>query len=118
MNTVEIFVIRLKTGEDVISYIERINKSKFNLINPVTFFVDEYDEEDSYRNVRMDFYLPLSLLHENYVELNWSDILWKSIPSEDFLKSYTALLDDYYNDDDVIEESSNVVKFTPNKKFH
>lgn len=83
----QVKLIRLKTGEDVISYIEDYETGKVILRSPMAVLV-KMNMKTENQTVLMDHWLPITVLKENEAVIDRSDILTMVDPSSEFSEYY------------------------------
>lgn len=85
----QVKLLRLKTGEDVISYIEDYEEGKSILRTPMVVMV-KYDNRTGKQNVLMDHWLPITVILENEAVIDNSEILTSMNPSAEFSEYYES----------------------------
>jgi hypothetical protein len=83
----QVKLIRLKTGEDVISYIEDYEPGKVILRSPMAVIV-KMDMRTEKQTVLMDHWLPITVIKENEAVIYSSEILTAVDPSAEFSEYY------------------------------
>ncbi len=101
METIKI--LRLRSGEDVVSTVEVINESIL-LINPVTYYFN-YDEDG--KELILNLLLDHEVYEENFISLLISDILWISNPTEKFIESYNQFINNIFSDENDFNDDIN-----------
>jgi hypothetical protein len=91
--------VRLKSGEDVISFVEKDLKSDtIKLTYPLNVIL-HFNSKKNTQEMILSFWLPLNLLEHNYAVLPLSEILLILEPKEDFKEYYINFLNDFEFDD-------------------
>ena len=80
-------ILRLKTGEDIICYMEHYGHDEVVVREPMMVMV-RTDYKTGKRNVGMDHWLPISLLRDNEAIIKTMDILAVLTPSSEFSEYY------------------------------
>lgn len=84
--------IRLKTGDDIISYMFHCSKEQVVLRDPM-LIVMRPDYKSGNQIVGMDSWLPFQIMNSNEVSINLSDILFISKASAEFEEFYENTVD-------------------------
>lgn len=84
--------IRLKTGDDLISYMFHCSKEQVVLRDPM-LIVMRPDYKSGNQIVGMDSWLPFQIMNSNEVSINLSDILFISKASAEFEEFYENTVD-------------------------
>lgn len=96
--------VRLKSGEDVISFVEKDLKSDtIKLTYPLNVIL-HFNSKKNTQEMILSFWLPLNLLEHNYAVLPLSEILLILEPKEDFKEYYINFLNDFEFDDSSDDE--------------
>jgi hypothetical protein len=98
-------ILRLKTGEDIIGFIES-DKTKKGLITiryPTVLMV-QYDFEEEQQELLMKFWLPTSLIQKNEATISTSEILVVMEATQDFKEYYLNYLNDFNKITDIKKE--------------
>ena len=80
-------ILRLKTGEDIICYMEHYGHDEVVVREPMMVMV-RTDYKTGKRNVGMDHWLPINLLRDNEAIIKTMDILAVLTPSSEFSEYY------------------------------
>lgn len=80
-------ILRLKTGEDVICYMEQFSKDEVIVREPMAVLL-RTDFKTGKQSVGMDHWLPTALLKTNETVLKLSDVLAVLTPSSEFTEYY------------------------------
>jgi hypothetical protein len=83
----QVKLIRLKTGEDIISYIETYEAGTVILRSPMIVIV-KMNMRTENQTVLMDHWLPITVIKENEAIINASEILTMVDPSAEFSEYY------------------------------
>ena len=99
--------LRLKTGDDIVSYVYYRNDEQVVLRDPM-LIVMKPDYKSGNQIVGMDSWLPYQIMHSNEVFIKISDVLFISKPSAEFEEFYENTVDKIKvkEDDDKNEEES------------
>lgn len=84
--------IRLKTGDDIISYVFHCTKEQVVLRDPM-LIVMRPDYKSGNQIVGMDSWIPYQIMRSNEVSINISDILFSSKASAEFEEFYENTVD-------------------------
>jgi hypothetical protein len=87
----EVKIIRLKTGEDIIGYVYDISDSKFTINNPMLIDVD-IDMKSSQQAFVIKSWMPHQLYKNKEVSIWTNDILFISEPSDVFVEYYEKMI--------------------------
>lgn len=98
----EIKLIRLKSGEDIISFVEDMD-SKIRLNHPLNFYMG-YNAKKKYEELVFTFWLPVRLIKYNSATISSSDILYIVDPKSEFREYYINYLDKYLSNDDALKK--------------
>lgn len=101
-------IIRLKTGEDVIGFLEP-GKSTLKIRYPVTIQI-HYDFEEERQELLMKYWLPVSLIEENSAEIQRSEILLIMGVKKEFREYYLNYLNDFTKITDEEPEKEELLK--------
>lgn len=118
----QVKLIRLKTGEDVISYMEDYETGKVILRSPMAVIV-KMDMRTEKQTVLMDHWLPITVIKDNEAVIDTSEILTAIDPSSEFSEYYenavetldkikgvkSNLNESSSNEDELTEEDINVI---------
>lgn len=83
----QVKLIRLKTGEDVISYIETYDADNVILRSPMVVIV-KMNMRTENQTVLMDHWLPITVIKENEAIIQSSEILTMIDPTSEFSEYY------------------------------
>jgi hypothetical protein len=90
----EIKIVRLKTGEDLVGYYEDIRMGKLIIDNPMKLeFHTDY--KSGKQILTMCQWLPDNVCKSNHVELNSHDVLAVLEPTEDFSEYYLTSIREF-----------------------
>jgi hypothetical protein len=95
-------IIRLKNGDDIISFVETKEKN-IKLIHPLIFAIVTNKKTKQYELVLTNW-LPKTILEKNEADISKSDILTILEPNESFKEYYLNFLASFGGDE--IEEDS------------
>ncbi len=112
-------IIRLKTGKDLISFIEH-SPATIKVIHPVAFYIS-YNKTDMTQELLMNFWLPMSLVADNSVSIPVSEILFVTEPKDSFKEYYLNFLNQYEInalDNDIIKGLLELNDLEQNSKLH
>jgi len=88
MNNVKI--IRLISGEDIISVIEEIDEGLYLLSSPMIFDIGHRNQST---HISMGHFLPVQVMQQNEMVLHFKDILFMVNPTEEFMEYYGNSVD-------------------------
>ena len=80
-------LIRLKTGEDIISYIEQVDKLNFIVREPMVV-ITKMDNRNGKHIIMMYHWLPVPLIRHNEAFITESEIVTMLEPTSDFSEYY------------------------------
>ena len=83
----QVKLIRLKTGEDIISYIETYDAGTVILRSPMVVIV-KMNMRTENQTVLMDHWLPITVIKENEAIIDASEILTMIDPTSEFSEYY------------------------------
>lgn len=83
----QVKLIRLKTGEDIISYVETYEAGTVILRSPMIVIV-KMNMRTENQTVLMDHWLPITVIKENEAIINASEILTMVDPTSEFSEYY------------------------------
>lgn len=108
-------IIRLKTGEDIIAFIEKKN-DMVQLSHPLSIFI-KFDEKLKTQQLYMSYWLPVNLVIENKAEISISDVLLILEPKKEFKDYYFNYLNDFKSLEELASsiEDKNINQYS---KFH
>jgi hypothetical protein len=87
--------VRLRSGEDIISFVEKDLKSDtIRLTYPLNVLLTFNTKEDT-QEMMLSFWLPLNLLENNFAVLPLSEVLLLLEPKQDFKEYYLNFLNDF-----------------------
>lgn len=101
-------ILRLKTGEDIISFIEKSNRT-ITLHHPICIYI-KFNTIKSTQELIMSYWLPNSLLKTQTATIPCSEVLAEMEPKESFKQYYLKFLNE--PEDDLSSESINVEEET------
>lgn len=80
-------ILRLKTGEDIICYMEHYGHDEIMVREPMLVMV-RMDYKTGKQTIAMDHWLPISLLKYNEVALKMSDVITVMTPTAEFTEYF------------------------------
>lgn len=80
-------ILRLKTGEDIICYMEKYSDDVVVVREPMMVMV-RTDYKTGKQNIGMDHWLPVQLLRENEAAIKQSEIIAVLTPTSEFSEYY------------------------------
>lgn len=83
-------IIRLLTGEDIISTIEETESGEYLLSQPM-FFEIEYRNQTSH--ISMSHFLPVQMIQKNEVVIYFKDVMFMIDPTDEFAEYYNNSVD-------------------------
>ena len=102
----EVKVIRLSSGEDIISKVQFLDNGAIHLDDPMVFMVKDTGRS---MNLLMQHWLPVNMLESNEAHILAKDIITVCNPSKQFSEYYSNTVDKYNSvvdsvDDETTEE--------------
>jgi flagellar hook-basal body complex protein FliE len=85
-------LLRLKTGEDIITYFEQVDKLNFIVREPMVVMV-KYDSRTGKQTIMMDHWLPVTLILHNEAFITESEILTILEPTAEFSEYFENAID-------------------------
>lgn len=85
-------LIRLRTGEDIIAYIEQVDKLNFVVREPMVVLTKQ-DNKNNKHIIMMDHWLPVPLIRHNEAFITESEIVTILEPTSDFSEYYENAVD-------------------------
>lgn len=86
-------ILRLKTGEDIIGFVE-LHQKYIKIKYPTTVFI-HYDYEEENQELLMKYWLPVSLIEKNEADIPMFDILLILDVKQEFKEYYLNYLGDF-----------------------
>ena len=80
-------LIRLKSGEDIIAYIEQVDKLNFVVREPMVVLTKQ-DNRTNKHIIMMDHWLPVPLIRHNEAFITEGEIVTMLEPTSDFSEYY------------------------------
>jgi hypothetical protein len=85
-------IVRLKTGEDIITYLEQVDKLNFIVREPMIVMVKN-DSRAGKQTVMMDHWLPVPLILHNEAFITEKEILTILEPTTEFSEYFENAID-------------------------
>jgi hypothetical protein len=85
-------ILRLKTGEDIICYIEQVDKMNFIVREPMVVLTKQDFKNDKHV-IMMNHWLPVSLIRHNEAFIMESEIITMLEPTSEFSTYYENSVD-------------------------
>jgi hypothetical protein len=85
-------LIRLRSGEDIIAYIEQVDKLNFVVREPMVVLTKQ-DNKNNKHIIMMDHWLPVPLIRHNEAFITESEIVTMLEPTSDFSEYYENAVD-------------------------
>jgi len=98
-------VLRLKTGEDIIAYLEQVDKLNFIVREPMVFMFKN-NPKTGKDIVMMDHWLPVQLLKHNEAFIAENEIVTILEPTSEFTEYFENAVDSIHKAKSVVEELS------------
>jgi hypothetical protein len=98
-------VLRLKTGEDIIAYLEQVDKLNFIVREPMVFMFKN-NPKTGKDIVMMDHWLPVQLLKHNEAFIAENEIVTILEPTSEFSEYFENAVDSIHKAKSVVEELS------------
>ena len=108
MNVLDIKIVRLKTGEDVIGCITDIDDDRFNIFNPMLIDIMS-DVKTLQQSFVMKSWLPFQLFKTKEVSIWTNDTLFVAEATDDFVDYYVKMvekIDRYIAAEEIMDEMS------------
>jgi len=86
-------LIRLKSGEDIIAYIEQVDKMNFIIREPMVV-LSKQDFKNGKHVIMMDHWLPVPLIQHNEAFITESEIVTMLEPTSKFSEYYENAVND------------------------
>jgi hypothetical protein len=86
-------LIRLKSGEDIIAYIEQVDKLNFVVREPMVVLTKQ-DNRTNKHIIMMDHWLPVPLIQHNEAFITESEIVTMLEPTSKFSEYYENAVND------------------------
>ena len=86
-------LIRLKTGEDIIAYLEQVDKLNFIVREPMAVLI-KHDYKANRQIIMMEHWLPTQVILHNEAFITESDILTILEPTVDFIEHFENSIED------------------------
>jgi hypothetical protein len=106
MNVLDIKIVRMKTGEDVIGYVSDISDAKFNIKNPMEIDV-VLDERTNEQAFIMKSWLPHQLFKNNDVSIWTNDTFFMADATDEFIVYYEKMvkkIEQYLLGEEILDE--------------
>jgi hypothetical protein len=100
-------ILRLKNGEDIVSYIDQYNKDELILREPMLVIIKP-DYKSGQQIIGMDSWLPFQLLKNNEVVLKVSDVLLTMHPNDEFTEFYENTVHNFKSKNSDTESESDL----------
>lgn len=102
-------IIRLKTGEDIICFVESA-KHVIKIVYPILISLS-LDEDENQQELSFGFWLPVELLEKNQVTIPLTEILFFATPKKEFIEFYLNYLTQFENEinDNDMTEITNLI---------
>jgi len=84
-------ILRLKNGEDIIAYIEEIDKFNFILREPMVVLV-KFDNRTGRQTILIDNWLPKTVIRNNEALITESEILTMMEPTAEFSEYFETAI--------------------------
>jgi hypothetical protein len=84
-------ILRLKNGEDIITYIEEIDKFNFILREPMVVLV-KFDNRTGRQTILIDNWLPKTVIRNNEALITESEILTMMEPTAEFSEYFETAI--------------------------
>ena len=96
-------ILRLKTGEEVISYVE-IGKKSTKMFHPLNIYI-EFNSKNLTQQLVLSYWLPRNLIKENSAEIPTSEVLLFLEPKKEFKEYYLNFLNGKEEENEDLKES-------------
>lgn len=109
-------LLRLKSGEDIISYFEQVDKLNFVLREPMVVLVKN-DMKSGKQIIMMDHWLPVPLIKYNEAFITESEIVTIMEPTSEFTEYFENAVDSINKAKTVKEEGSELNEIEMSKEM-
>lgn len=100
-------ILRLKSGEDIIGFIEPVSKTTIKIRYPVLILI-QYDNEEEQPELLMKYWLPVSLITKNQAEISVNELQIKPLEvNEEFKEYYLNYLNNFIKVTDEVNSEEN-----------
>jgi hypothetical protein len=99
-------ILRLKSGEDIIAYLEQVDKINFIVREPMVVIIKS-EMKTGKQVIMMDHWLPAPLIRHNEAFLSEDEIVTILEPTSEFSEYFENAVDVIHKAKSVAEESSN-----------
>lgn len=96
-------ILRLKNGEEIISYVE-IGKKSTRMFHPLNIYI-EFNLKKNSQQLVLSYWLPRNLIEENSAEIPNSEILLFLEPKKEFKEYYLNFLNGIEEENEDLKES-------------
>lgn len=96
-------LLKLKNGEEIISYVE-INKKSTTMFHPLNIFI-EFNSKKKSQQLILSYWLPKNLIEESSAEIPNSEILLFLEPKKEFKEYYLNFLNGIEEENENLKES-------------
>ena len=98
-------ILRLKSGEDIITYLEQVDKLNFIVREPMVVLLKN-DTRSGRQIIMMDHWLPAPLIQNNEAFITESEIVTILEPTSEFSEYFENAVDTIHKAKTVEEDSS------------
>jgi hypothetical protein len=98
-------ILRLKSGEDIIAYLEQVDKLNFIVREPMVVLLKS-DVRSGKQIIMMDHWLPAPLIQNNEAFITESEIVTILEPTSEFSEYFEGAVDSIHKAKSVEEDSS------------
>lgn len=99
-------IVRLKTGEDIITYLEQVDKLNFIVREPMVVMV-KTDSRTGKQIIMMDHWLPVPLILHNEAFISEKEILTILEPTTEFSEYFENAIDTFAKTKSSSDETNN-----------
>jgi hypothetical protein len=99
-------IVRLKTGEDIITYLEQVDKLNFIVREPMIVMVKN-DSRTGKQIIMMDHWLPVPLILHNEAFISEKEILTILEPTSEFSEYFENSIDAFAKTKSSSDETNN-----------
>lgn len=100
-------ILRLKSGEDIIAYLEQVDKLNFIVREPMVVLLKS-DARSGKQIIMMDHWLPAPLIQNNEAFITESEIVTILEPTSEFSEYFEGAVDTIHKAKSAEEETSNL----------
>lgn len=104
-------LLRLKNGDDIVSYVIQYSKEEVVLREPMLVLVKN-DYKSGQQTLGMEAWLPYKIIKNNEVLIKCDDVLFSISVSEEFEEFYENMVDNFKNFNEKKEQAEDEGRLT------